>query len=148
MSSISAYINELSGGAGMSILRSQNPLSGLPIRTLPRRNRSSGRRLSAMVLSTVRTRNALSPRCVVNLLLLLPPIRILIRIPISGAGITRTAAVLNFRHILFNLREGKGTPERFQREIIVSPANQSTKPIKRLKKSTKKPKTQIQKHSG
>ncbi|KAJ2078153.1 hypothetical protein H4R24_004679 [Coemansia sp. RSA 988] len=59
-----------------------------------------------------------------------------------------TAAVLNFRHILFNLREGKGIPERFQRGNTPSPADQSKKPTKCCKKSTKKPKTQIQKHSG
>ncbi|KAJ2081396.1 mannosyltransferase [Coemansia sp. RSA 988] len=60
-----------------------------------------------------------------------------------------TAAVLNFRHILFSLHEGKGIPERFQcGNTITSPGDQSQKPTKRYKKSTKKPNTQTQKHSG
>ncbi|KAJ2084418.1 hypothetical protein H4R24_000048 [Coemansia sp. RSA 988] len=59
-----------------------------------------------------------------------------------------TAAVLNFRHILFNLREGKGAMERFQRGNTTSPTDLSKKPIKHHKKNTKRPKTQTQKHSG
>ncbi|KAJ2806041.1 hypothetical protein H4R20_001845 [Coemansia guatemalensis] len=51
-----------------------------------------------------------------------------------------TAAVLNFRHILFSLREGKRVPERFRRGNAVSAADQPQKPAKRRKKSTKKPK--------
>ncbi|KAJ2798122.1 hypothetical protein H4R20_004935, partial [Coemansia guatemalensis] len=51
-----------------------------------------------------------------------------------------TAAVLNFRHILFSLREGKGVPERFRRGNAVPAADQPQKPTKRRKKSTKKPK--------
>ncbi|KAJ2797081.1 hypothetical protein H4R20_005320, partial [Coemansia guatemalensis] len=51
-----------------------------------------------------------------------------------------TAAVLNFRYILFSLREGKGVPERFRHGNAVSAADQPQKPAKRRKKSTKKPK--------
>ncbi|KAJ2795092.1 hypothetical protein H4R20_005996 [Coemansia guatemalensis] len=51
-----------------------------------------------------------------------------------------TAAVLNFRHILFSLREGRGVPERFRRGNAVPAADQPQKPAKRCKKSTKKPK--------
>ncbi|KAJ2076794.1 hypothetical protein H4R24_005501 [Coemansia sp. RSA 988] len=59
-----------------------------------------------------------------------------------------TAAVLNFPHILYSLGKGKGILERFEHGNTTSPADQSRKPIKRRKKSAKKPKTQIQKHSG
>ncbi|KAJ2076984.1 hypothetical protein H4R24_005394 [Coemansia sp. RSA 988] len=59
-----------------------------------------------------------------------------------------TAAVQNFWHNIFSLRESTRISERFQRENTTSPANWSKKPIKRRKKSTKKPKTQTQKHSG
>ncbi|KAJ2082979.1 hypothetical protein H4R24_001173 [Coemansia sp. RSA 988] len=58
------------------------------------------------------------------------------------------AAALHFRHILFSLCEGKGIPECFQRGNTTSPVDRSKKPTKHCKKSTKKPKTQIQKHSG
>ncbi|KAJ2806498.1 hypothetical protein H4R20_001665 [Coemansia guatemalensis] len=51
-----------------------------------------------------------------------------------------TAAVLDFRHILFSLREGKGIPERFRRGNAMPTADQPQKPTKRRKKSTKKPK--------
>ncbi|KAJ2083485.1 hypothetical protein H4R24_000758 [Coemansia sp. RSA 988] len=56
-----------------------------------------------------------------------------------------TVAVVNFRHIISRLHEGKGILEHFQG---MSPAVQSEKPTKRHKKSTKGPKTQTQKHSG
>ncbi|KAJ2082892.1 hypothetical protein H4R24_001222 [Coemansia sp. RSA 988] len=52
-----------------------------------------------------------------------------------------TAAVLNFRYILFSLREGKRILKRFQRGNTASPADQSKKPTKSRKKSTKRPKT-------
>ncbi|KAJ2806829.1 hypothetical protein H4R20_001535 [Coemansia guatemalensis] len=51
-----------------------------------------------------------------------------------------TAAVLNFRHILFSLREGKGVPECFRCGNAVPAADQPQNPAKRCKKSTKKPK--------
>ncbi|KAJ2801912.1 hypothetical protein H4R20_003493, partial [Coemansia guatemalensis] len=51
-----------------------------------------------------------------------------------------TAAVLNFRHILFSLRESNRILERFQHGNAVSAADQPQKPAKRCKKSTKKPK--------
>ncbi|KAJ2805023.1 hypothetical protein H4R20_002262 [Coemansia guatemalensis] len=51
-----------------------------------------------------------------------------------------TATVLNFRHILFSLREDKGIPECFRCGNSVSAADQPQKSTKRRKKSTKKPK--------
>ncbi|KAJ2081977.1 hypothetical protein H4R24_001956 [Coemansia sp. RSA 988] len=59
-----------------------------------------------------------------------------------------TAAVLNFRYILCSLHEGKGILDHFQPRNTASPADQSKMPTKCRKKSTKKPKTQLQKHSG
>ncbi|PIA14416.1 hypothetical protein COEREDRAFT_47028, partial [Coemansia reversa NRRL 1564] len=49
------------------------------------------------------------------------------------------AAILNFRHILFSLRNRKGIPERFQHMNASTSADQPQKSTKHCKKSTKQP---------